>query len=1068
MKKIFAILCAIAALAACRRVDLQESVTLQEAQEEIKIDLTINRADAFADTPDTRVSVKDQWDEGDVVYIFFHGVASPKYLEAKYTKGEWVPTPKNGLTLSEILAAYDEGNWEMTGMFFPYANDAVVIAPDWDPTVYCFDDMADPNYNGIYYEHSWAYWRYYDDELHGTLTLSAPQIPESERFVHFDVTGFTEGHKYQFTQEYVKPLHFMRLSNWAKPYPAFYGDPGQSIVGYADKGRAILSFSGVLDASAVGVSKDYTFNILDETTGTRYTRTVPSKTISKNMAIGLGNLKDPSVWTAIGNPYISLEQTSLEMSGSMQKVPGFISYSIENPIDGETLTATGPSWFHVTEITDSQVSFYADGNGTGSIRTGTVTLSYKNAQPQTFTIQQHDWNERYTIIEIAEHAKEVSHLGGTFPIDYSITHPAPGCTLRFEYNTANVTAHPDWIEGKYNADDGSLSYTVQPNTTNKERVCSLLVRYTGTPNRDTLIVKQFKQPAGPPEIVAEFNPDSPETINGAGEDAVSLIAYVRNAIGGVQMELKPDVSWITNIRKSNEMVYHFTASRNTTGKVRYGHINLTYQDQHVSVPFKQLEDQVEIILNPGDMTFNYQKRTVSFDVTLPDAYSYDNLQVELEQESGFARNLKRNGRTVTFDLRENNSGEERTTGIIVRYGESQSVFHVTQTYDAPVFTVPETALFFNYARQTMAVNVQIENPRESVSLSILEEGDTPWFWCHVSENNVPTINIGENSSGTSRGTFAVIGYSGMPEKVRLRITQTTSHTEIQANPSWQYISETAQDLTYTVKISDPLQNKDLIATPTDPWVTAGVTKEESFQGPETNYKLYTVVAHFSKNRTRKERTSSITFKYDNLNFVVGVEQGRNRDIPEGFVDMGLPSGTLWAECNLGAATETNPGTFYAWGEVAAKSKYTWSNYRFGSSNNPTKYNTNDNLKVLQDADDAAHNANAAWSMPTVEDFDELRWECRMPVWVTMPVPGFWITSMDGETSIFFPAAGFKTDEWLDKDDTGYYWTKDLYINPSQPEFRAHGSYFLVNDLGGGAGGSDERCVGMPVRPVIKP
>ena len=1052
MKKIFASLCALAALAACRRVDLQESITLQNAQEEIKVNLTINRADAFGDVPGTRATFKDAWSEGDVVYIFFHGVAAPKYLEVQYTEGQWVPTPKNGLTLSDLLAAFDQGNMEMSGVFLPYANDAVVFA---DNGRFYFEDLQ---YSGLFYFHDWCWWSYDDDELHGTLTLTAPSIPETNRYVHFDVTGYTDGHKYTFTQEYVRPLEFLFVSDWVHPMFSPYYDPGSQIPGYIDKSRSIISFSGVLDGSAVGVSKNYTFNILDETTGTRYTRTVPSKTVSKHLAIGLGNLKDPTVWTAIGNPFINLEQTSLEMSGSMQKVPGFISYSIENPIDGETLTATGPSWFHVTEITDSQVSFNADANSnsTGAIRTGTITLNYKNAQPQTFTIRQHDWNERYTVIEIAEHAKEVSHLGGTFPIDYSITHPAPGCTLRFEYNGVNITAHPDWIEGKYNADDGSLSYTVQPNTTNKERVCTLLVRYMGTPNRDTLIVKQFKQPAGPPEIVAEFNPDSPETINGAGEDAVTLIAYVRNAIGGVQMELKPDVSWITNIRKSDEMVYHFTASRNTTGKVRYGHINLTYQDQHVSVPFKQLEDQVEIILNPGDMTFNYQKRTVSFDVTLPDAYSYDNLQVELEQELGFARNLKRNGRTVTFDLRENNSGEERTTGIIVRYGENQSVFHVTQTYDAPVFTVPETALFFNYSRQTMAVNVQIENPRESVSLSIMEEGDTPWFWSSVSDNNVPTINIAENKSGTSRHTFAVIGYSGMPEKVRLRITQTTSHTEMQANPSWQYLSEIEQDLTYTVKISDPLQYEEVSAEPADRWVTIkSITKDSDM--------YYTVVAHFSRNRTTKERTSSITFKYDNLNFVVGVEQGRNRDIPEGFVDMGLPSGTLWAECNLGAATETNPGTFYAWGEVAAKSKYTWSNYRFGTYSNLTKYNVSDNLKVLQDADDAARKTNAAWTMPTTEDFDELRWECRPPVWVTMPVPGFRITSMDGETSIFFPAAGFKTDEWLDKDETGYYWTRDL-----NPDNRAHANYFLVNDLGGGVGGSDERCVGMSVRPVIKP
>jgi hypothetical protein len=91
------------------------------------------------------------------------------------------------------------------------------------------------------------------------------------------------------------------------------------------------------------------------------------------------------------------------------------------------------------------------------------------------------------------------------------------------------------------------------------------------------------------------------------------------------------VSWITNIRQVNDMLYHFTASRNTTGKERIGHIELSYLDKHVSVPFKQLADNVVIVLNPGDMTFNYQKRSVSFDVTLPDEYSYYGLQVSYEQ-----------------------------------------------------------------------------------------------------------------------------------------------------------------------------------------------------------------------------------------------------------------------------------------------------------------------------------------------------------------------------------------------------------------------------------------------------
>ena len=47
---------------------------------------------------------------------------------------------------------------------------------------------------------------------------------------------------------------------------------------------------------------------------------------------------------------------------------------------------------------------------------------------------------------------------------------------------------------------------------------------------------------------------------------------------------------------------------------------------------------------------------------------------------------------------------------------------------------------------------------------------------------------------------------------------------------------------------------------------------------------------------------------------------------EGFVDLGLPSGTLWATCNIGASSPEKFGDYYAWGEILTKSEYGWNNY----------------------------------------------------------------------------------------------------------------------------------------------
>ena len=62
-----------------------------------------------------------------------------------------------------------------------------------------------------------------------------------------------------------------------------------------------------------------------------------------------------------------------------------------------------------------------------------------------------------------------------------------------------------------------------------------------------------------------------------------------------------------------------------------------------------------------------------------------------------------------------------------------------------------------------------------------------------------------------------------------------------------------------------------------------------------------------------------------------------------YVDLGLPSGTLWAKCNVGASNEYEVGDYFAWGEVETKTSYSWKTYKWGSSqNNLTKYNSSDN------------------------------------------------------------------------------------------------------------------------------
>ena len=139
-----------------------------------------------------------------------------------------------------------------------------------------------------------------------------------------------------------------------------------------------------------------------------------------------------------------------------------------------------------------------------------------------------------------------------------------------------------------------------------------------------------------------------------------------------------------------------------------------------------------------------------------------------------------------------------------------------------------------------------------------------------------------------------------------------------------------------------------------------------------------------------------------------------------YVDLGLPSGTLWATMNIGANSPEEYGDYFAWGETEPKENYDWSTYKWcnGSENTMTKYCTYgyygavDGKTELEPEDDAASvNWGASWRMPTVEQLQELIDNCT---WTSMQqngVNGRLVTGPNGNT-IFLPAAGSRQNSSL--------------------------------------------------------
>lgn len=192
----------------------------------------------------------------------------------------------------------------------------------------------------------------------------------------------------------------------------------------------------------------------------------------------------------------------------------------------------------------------------------------------------------------------------------------------------------------------------------------------------------------------------------------------------------------------------------------------------------------------------------------------------------------------------------------------------------------------------------------------------------------------------------------------------------------------------------------------------------------------------------------------------------------GYVDLGLPSGTLWATCNLGASKPSDKGHYYAWGETTTKSDYTWDTYKWVSEPNEyslTKYchdeqsGAVDNLWQLETMDDAARAAwGVDWRIPTDDEWSELSQECTFAITQYQGVLGCLITGPNGK-AIFLPAAGLKEGKAVQNDNVlGFYWTANTAIDYSYQAFYSH---FDQEDYWGTSYQID-RCMGGSVRPVL--
>lgn len=201
-----------------------------------------------------------------------------------------------------------------------------------------------------------------------------------------------------------------------------------------------------------------------------------------------------------------------------------------------------------------------------------------------------------------------------------------------------------------------------------------------------------------------------------------------------------------------------------------------------------------------------------------------------------------------------------------------------------------------------------------------------------------------------------------------------------------------------------------------------------------------------------------------------------------LIDLGLPSGTLWADRNVGAKEVTDTGLYFAWGEIQGYTasevgklkQFEWEDYKYtnGCYGRLTKYNSIcdngdgyyiDDLETLQTTDDAVYQfTNGKCRMPIKEQIGELI-DNTTYEWTTMNgINGTLFTSKVNSNSIFIPAAGYCSYGSVHYAGAyGGIWSSSLFWGYT------HTALYLIYNSEEVDWGNFSRCEGFPIRGVCQ-
>ncbi len=464
--------------------------------------------------------------------------------------------------------------------------------------------------------------------------------------------------------------------------------------------------------------------------------------------------------------------------------------------------------------------------------------------------------------------------------------------------------------------------------------------------------------------------------------------------------------------------------------------------------------QSGVSVTPGQTNVEFTRESQTKTVTVSSNYKW---QASCSANWISLKSSPETGK-LSITVTENNGTTDRTANISV--SNSNTSIKVVQ---------------HGYMFEDLISELDFENKSSTKKLSIKTDG--AWTatsnksWIHVSPNSGNSnaqlsVSVDENKGADVRnGTISVT--VGMVTKY-VSVQQNGAYLDISTNSESEILA-VGGTRTVTFSTSDDWT----VVCQNPSWVS--VDKTSGSAG------VNTITLTFLTNTQGTSRTDITYIKSKNTNLqnlkITTIQKGDYVCNGHEYVDLGLPSGTLWATCNVGANSPEEYGDYFAWGETtgykSGKTYFNWSSYKWcnGSKNTLTKYCNSseygkvDNKIQLESTDDAATvNWGSGWCTPSLEQQQELCWytDCE---WTTINgVYGHKITSKTNGNSIFLPITGYFNETGLVYTNIGIYWSSSCCT-----ELHSYGAYELSSgnrgSISAGAG-VVPHCYGLPIRPVL--